>query len=131
MSQEDRELALEAYTAATARPKPDFETVNRLFDPEHVFVPLTAQIDTREFRGAAALSEFPDLRDWEGSIEAAVDVGRGKVLLVTQGEYRASSSGPSVPFRSWIVATLRSGRVIRTELYVDPAKALEAAGPAE
>jgi ketosteroid isomerase-like protein len=131
MSREDRELALEAYTAAATRPKPDFETVNRLFDPEHVFVPVTAQIDTREFRGAAALSEFPDLSDWEGTIEAAVDVGRGKVILVTQGEYRPSSSGPSLSLRGWIVSTVRGGRVLRTELYTDPGKALQAAGLSE
>ena len=131
MSQADRETALEAYTAATARPKPDFETINRLFDPEHVFVPLTAQVDTREFHGAAGFREFTDLRDWEGTIEAAVDIGRGKVLLVTQGQYRGSSSGASVPLRSWIVSTLRGGKVLRTELYLDPGQALEAAGLSE
>jgi ketosteroid isomerase-like protein len=128
MSKEDLTVAMAAYTAATARPKPDFETVNRLFDPEHILVPLTAQIDTRDFQGASAFVEFPDLADWTGSIEGAVDFGRGRVVLVTQGEYRGSSSGASLPMRSWIVATLRGGKVLRTELYIDPVKALEAAG---
>jgi ketosteroid isomerase-like protein len=125
MSEADREIALEAYTAATARPTPDFETVNRLFDPDHVLVPLTAQVDSREVRGAAGFRDFSDMRDWEGEIEGAVDIGRGRVLLVTQGHYRGSASGASVPLRSWIVATLRSGKVLRTEIYRDPAQALE------
>jgi ketosteroid isomerase-like protein len=121
-------VAVEAYTAATLRPKPDFETVNRLFHPEHVLVPLTAQLDTRDFQGVAAFLDLPDLADWSGTIEGAVDFGRGRVVLVTQGEYRGSSSGASVPLRSWIVASVRNGKVLRTEIYVDPVKALAAAG---
>jgi ketosteroid isomerase-like protein len=131
MSRDDLKLAMEAYAAATARPKPDFETVNRLFDPEHILVPLTAQVDTRDFEGASAFNEFPDLADWTGTIEGAVDFGAGRVVLVTQGEYRGSSSGPSIPLRSWIVATVRNGKLIRSEIYVDPLKALEAAGLSE
>ena len=134
MSQADREIALKAYIAATARPTPDFETINRLFDPDHVFVPLTAQIDRREFLGAATFRDsdfFSDLRDWEGEIEAAVDIGEGRVLLVTQGHYRGSASGASVPLRTWIVSTLRGGKVLRTEIHLDPAQALRAAQPPE
>ena len=43
MSRENLDLALRAMRAACAQPKPDFETMNALFDPDHVLVPIAAR----------------------------------------------------------------------------------------
>ena len=38
--------------AALAQPEPDFATVNEFYAPDHVFVPLAADMLEREARGA-------------------------------------------------------------------------------
>jgi ketosteroid isomerase-like protein len=142
MSQENVELVTSALRAATARPKPDFATMNEVFHPDHVFVPLNT-IDTDEVRGGRGYRAF--LREqvqagdadsaageastsWEADLEGAVDVGPSKVLCVLILRVRGSASGVDIESRTWIVATVRDGRVSRTELYSDPATALEAVG---
>jgi ketosteroid isomerase-like protein len=128
MSRENVELVTRAMRAATARPKPDFATMNALFHPDHVWVPRA--FDTDEVRGArgyqAFLREQAQAMSWEGDLEGAVDVSGDKVLCVFSGRYRGSASGVQVSQRQWAVATVRDGQVSRTEMYSDPAEALEA-----
>src|SRR5438876_318957 len=57
MSQENVELVITAMRAAWARPKPDFATMNEVFHPDHVLVPLTT-IDTDEVRGARGYQAY-------------------------------------------------------------------------
>lgn len=42
MSQENLDLVVRAIQAAIKKPKPDFETVDALYDPDHVLVSLAA-----------------------------------------------------------------------------------------
>ena len=54
MSQENLELVVRATEASLERPKPDFETINTLYHPDHVLVPLTANaLGEAEAKGAA------------------------------------------------------------------------------
>jgi ketosteroid isomerase-like protein len=140
MSQENVDLVTRAIRGATARPKPDFATMNALFHPDHVLVPRALDID--EVRGARGYQAF--LREqaqagllespaeaaisWEGDLEGAVDVSGDKVLCVFSARYRGSASGAQVSQRQWAVATVRDGQVSRTEIYSDPSEALEAVG---
>lgn len=62
------------------------------------------------------------------TFDGAVDVGGSKVLCVFTAQFRGPTSGAEFEQRTWAVATVRGGRVVRTEVYTDPAKALEAAG---
>ena len=144
MPNPDVELVLRALRAAAARPKPDFATMNQLFHPEHVLIGLQT-LDTGEFVGArewqaglrevahpghAVPTEGAPL-SWEADIEAAVDVGAGKVLAVGSTSFRGASSGAEVMQRFWAVSTVRAGLVTRTETFTDPALALHAALPDE
>ena len=137
MSQENAELVKRAFRAATARPKPDFATMNALFHPDHVLVPVT--LDTQEVVGARGYQAFlqGDAGDggapvsWEADFEGAVDVGSHKVLAVLTGRYRGSASGVELEQRNWAVVTVRDGLVARTEIYLDPAEALQAAALSE
>jgi hypothetical protein len=53
MSQENLDLVVRATQAALKRPKPDFETVNALYHPDHVLVPLAANtLGEGEAKGA-------------------------------------------------------------------------------
>jgi hypothetical protein len=102
MSKENLDLVKSALTAATALPKPDFATVNRLFHPDHLLVTLYRHIEAEEVRGGRGYQAF--LREqgplglsestgdapmsWETDFEGAVDVGRDKVLAVASGSSR-------------------------------------------
>ena len=135
MSQETLDLALRAVRAACARP-PDFETVNALFHPDHVFVSVTAGLlGEAEAKGGvgykAWLEENADVMSWEADVRGGVDVGPEKVLVVTENRSRGATSGLSSEFRAWTVVTVAGGRVTRSEVHLDPAKALEAAGLSE
>lgn len=134
MSQENLELAMKAIRATTARPKPDFATMNEVFHPDHTFVPILGQIEEAEFRGGRGYQQF--LREqagsdapmsWESDFKGAVDVGNHKVLAVTDARYRGATSGVEIAQRTWVVMTVRDGRILRTEIYLDPAEALNAA----
>jgi ketosteroid isomerase-like protein len=135
MSEETLDLALRAVRAAAALP-PDFETVNALFHPDHVFVPVTSeQLGEAEAKGAAGykawLEDSANVMSWEADVRGPVDVGAQKVLVVTVNRFRGATSGLSSEFRAWAVVTVAGGKITRTEVYIDPAKALEAAGPSE
>ena len=143
MSKEELELVTRAIRATSARPKPDFATINEVFHPDHVMVPTFGQLESEEFHGARGSQQFfrrvgvhTEASDapmsWEGTdLEGAVDVGNHKVLAVTTAWHRGSSSGIDVVQRFWVVMTVRGSRIARTEVYADPAEALEAVGRSE
>jgi ketosteroid isomerase-like protein len=138
MSQEELELVTRAVRAATARPKPDFATLNEVFHPDHVFVPVIGQIDAKEYEGARGYQQF--LRQevgnigatdaaltWETDFEGAVDAGNHRVVTVSSVRLRGSASGVEFEQRIWTVMTVRDGQVVRTESYTDPTEAFRAA----
>jgi ketosteroid isomerase-like protein len=136
VSQENLEIAKRALAAVTAGPDPDYATVNRLYSRDHVFVPIGVAGGIEEVaegvEGYQAWSEglqelFVNARH---EVHGAVDVGPDKVLAVSTTHYEARASGVASQQRIWSVMTLRSGSIVRTEAFTDPAKALEAAGVA-
>jgi ketosteroid isomerase-like protein len=143
MSKEDIELATRAIRAVMARPEPDFETMNEVFDPDHVYVPTTRAIDAEEYRGGRGYQQF--LREeggnigasdaalvWdEADLEGVVDVGNHRVIAVTAARFRGKRSGVDFEQRIWVVMTVRDGRICRTESHTDPTEALKAAGLSE
>jgi hypothetical protein len=98
MSQENLDLIVRAIRAASNKPKADFETVNRLYHPDHVLVSLVANtLGEGEAKGAAGynawLQQIGDAVSWEGELRGAVDVGPDKVLAVTLTRFKGASSG--------------------------------------
>ncbi len=136
MSQENLDLVVRAMRAVLARPKRDFETVNSLYHPDHVLVPLAANtLGEAEAKGAEGfkvwLEQTDDAVKWEAELRGAVDVGPDKVLVVTLNRFRGASSGIESVNRVWSVVTVADGKLTRTDTYFDPVKALKAAGPSE
>jgi ketosteroid isomerase-like protein len=135
MSQKNIDLVTRAARAATARPTPDYDTVNALYHPDHVLVPILSELEGREYRGArgfqAFLVEQEGIISWEMDLAGAVDVGHDKVLAVFDARWRGSGSGAQVEQRIWVVATLADGLVARTEVFATPADAIEALGRTE
>jgi ketosteroid isomerase-like protein len=134
MSQERLELVTRAMKAALARPEPDLATVNELYAPDHVFVPLGHMVEgeahgARGFR--AWREETQELLGAEHDLQGAVDVGTDKVLVVTTTRYKGTTSGLASEHRTWSVVTVAGGKITRTEAYADSTEALEAAGLSE
>jgi ketosteroid isomerase-like protein len=133
MSQEGLDLVLRAYRAATRRPKPDYETVNALYAPDHVFVSvLGGELGEGEAKGGegyrAWLKSQMDVMPFETDVEGAVDIAPDVVLAVATTRAQGASSGLENEQRMWSVVHLAGGKITRTEVYIDPVKALAATG---
>ena len=49
MSEENVELVRRAFEAGIRKPKPDFATVNALFDPDHELISFTSRVEGRSY----------------------------------------------------------------------------------
>jgi hypothetical protein len=138
MSQEEVELATRAIRALSARPKPDFATVNEVFHLDHVYLPMSRELEGGEYHGARGYQQFlreeggpagvtGGLLSWEADFGGAIDVGNHKVIAVTTGRFRGKASGVEFEQRAWVLMTVRGGRISRTQSFTDPAEALKAA----
>ena len=118
--------------AALARPELDFAVLRELYAPDHVLVPTGADMVEREARGERGFRawrvETDELLGAEHEVRGAADVGPDRVLVVTSTRVKGSTSGFASEERFWNVVTVRGGKIIWTEAYRDPAKALEAVG---
>ncbi len=131
MSQENVELVVRAMSAVFKRPKPDFETVNALYHPDHVFVSLTGnKLGEPEAKGGRGyktwLGTTAQVMPWEAELYSAVDVGPDIVLAVATNRFRGATSGIETELRTWSVVTVSGGKITRTAVFDDPAEALEA-----
>ena len=137
MSQENLEIVERVIRAVTARPKPDYETLNELVASDHVLVPAGAEVGIEEEAHGATgyrvwrdnlTASFSDIRI---ELKGAVDLEPDKVLAVTAVSALGRTSGAEAGQRLWNVITVRQGKVVRTEAYTDSAKALHAIGLSE
>ena len=126
------EIARRAYEAGTRRPKPDFATVNALYDPDHELVTPLSRLEGTIYKGAAGFREWLGSRpeDWE-SLTFRVDDARAidaeRVLLVATFTGRGRRGGVEVEQEQGLVVTVRDGRVVRTDAYNSVEEAISAA----
>jgi ketosteroid isomerase-like protein len=132
VSRENLELVLRALRAYAEAPRPDFTTINELFDRDHVFLPFP--LDEHEGRvGAEGYRAFVEELDSVMPIEAtqvegAVDLGPNTVLAVATQRLRGRASGIPAEQRFWFLMTVIDGKIKRTEAYTDPAEAVRSSG---
>jgi ketosteroid isomerase-like protein len=120
VSRENVELVRQALEAAFHKPKPEFETVNTLFDPEHELISMLSQIEGRSFRGAAGFREWMAFMDegfgqWEASLESVEDLSDDRVLLISVVSAQSRMGEVPIEQRLGFVVTVRNGKVARTE----------------
>jgi ketosteroid isomerase-like protein len=132
MSQEDVDLVVRALEAVARRPRPDFETINQLFHPDHVLVPIEAtKLGGSEVEGASGykrwLESVANITPWEMEVVSAVATGPSTVLVTITLRFRGAASGAELDQATWLVVTVEDGRLRRTETHFDEAEALEAA----
>jgi ketosteroid isomerase-like protein len=133
MSEENVEIVRAAIEATIRRPKPDWETMNALFHPDHEFLGRDAGLEGgRGHRGAegyrAWLTSISETLEWEVKLAEVTEIDHERVLAVTPTKFRGRQSGAETEQRIAAVVTVREGKVVRTELFQSPEQALEAAG---
>jgi ketosteroid isomerase-like protein len=133
MSQENLELVTRAINASFVKPKPDTATMNELYHPEHVWVPV--DVATTEVVGGAGykawLDEQGELMPWEGELHGAIDIEPDTVLAVSTIRWHGAASGIDLEQRVWNVMTVSDGQITRTEAFLSSADALKALGRSE
>jgi ketosteroid isomerase-like protein len=130
MSQENIE-AFRAYIEAINEDDPD--AVFDVCDPEVEFHEDPKFPDAQVYRGRDEIER--NYREFTASfeyyryeIEDLRDAGGDKVMAVLRERARGKASGLTVDRRSGWVTTFRNEKVLRFEIYLDPADALQAVG---
>jgi ketosteroid isomerase-like protein len=103
------------------------------FDPEIEFHEDPKFPEAEVYRGRDAVMHYfrefgASFKSYRFEIEELRDAGDDKVIAIVREHASGKASGLEVHRRSGWVATLRDGKVLRLEIYLDPADALEAAG---
>jgi ketosteroid isomerase-like protein len=134
MSAENVELVRRAGEAAMRKPKPDFDTVNELYHPDHEFVSRITGVEGQSFRGARGFRDWlahqaDAWESWHTTVEEVTTLDEDRVLAVIV--FHAKSRRTSVPIEDRFVAvyTIRGGKIIRTETYRSREQAAESVRP--
>src|SRR2546430_4971105 len=106
MSQEELELVVRGLNAAGRRPKPDFDTINAVFHPDHVFVPVVyRELGEGTAKGAGGyrnwLAEIENVMPTEGELEGAIDGAPGKGPAVANLQVHGRAGGIGRRGRVW------------------------------
>jgi ketosteroid isomerase-like protein len=137
MSQENVELARTAFEAFNRAFNEGVPDLYDMLDPEIEWIPMTAILEGRTYRGHDGVREWIEdmKREWtsyETMPERFQDLGDDRVLAL--GTWRARGRGGDVlldfPHASWLLQ-YRKGKIVRVETFTDRTQALEAAGLSE
>jgi ketosteroid isomerase-like protein len=136
MSQANVELVRRAIEAVQRRPKPDFETMNELYHPDHEFVSALDALEGGSHRGARGYRDWrvdvEEATEYESRLEQVTEIDERRVLAITPTNIRGRSSGVTLKEeRLACIVTVRDGKIVRTEVYSSPDEALKAVGLAE
>jgi ketosteroid isomerase-like protein len=127
VSQENVDLCRKAFDAGQ---RLDWDAWDRYFDPD-VFVRLDPSWPEQRIYGREALRRFwLDARETMGSdgrIDEIVDLG-DRVLIRFSAKTRAQHSGVEGELRWSEVSTIRDGRFVFTEVFLDYHQARKAVG---
>ena len=118
--------------AATSGQDLDWDTINAVYHPEHVLVPITAGLGDGEVKGAAGAEDwFEKQRSataWDSELHGLLDMGPNVVMAEISVHFRGRASGASGEQHMWVVMELRAGKITRTLAFTRPHEAaLEAA----
>jgi ketosteroid isomerase-like protein len=69
-----------------------------------------------------------DFSDFAFEVEEVIDAGENRVVAIQRQVGTGKASGAPVEMRTATILRLESQRVVRIDIFLDPAKALEAAG---
>jgi ketosteroid isomerase-like protein len=137
MSQENVEVVRRIYEAWIAR---DYETVVSAYDaeirlnpdPEASWVGMDENYLGHEGVRRYLRAVYEAFEDYRPEIEQIIDVGEGRVLTLAVEHGRGRGSGAQVQAaRTAHLWTLRNGKAVQIDLFLDRKRALEAVGLSE
>jgi ketosteroid isomerase-like protein len=137
MSQENVEVVRRIYEAWIAR---DYETVVSAYDaeirlnpdPEASWVGMDENYLGHEGVRRYLRAVYEAFEDYRPEIEQIIDVGQGRVLTLAVEHGRGRGSGAQVQAaRTAHLWTLRDGKAVQIDLFLDRKRALEAVGLSE
>jgi ketosteroid isomerase-like protein len=119
--------------AIAAFSKGDWVTLESFYWPDAEAQAPEGWPEAENARGWPAMRrQFERLKDsWEEDsfeVLSAEDLGEERVFLAGIWHTRGKGSGIEVDLETWVLATLREGRISRIEFYIDREKAMRAAG---
>lgn len=131
MSRENVEIVRRAL-AATSRQEIDWDTVNAVFHPDHVFVPATSGLGDGEVMGGPGYKEWIELQksvtEWDSEVHGVLDMGPNVVMALISLHFQGRASGAGGEQQMWLVMELKGGRITQTLTFTRPHEAaLEAA----
>ena len=128
------EIVRRAMSAAYRRPKPDFETINVLYHPDHEIVSRLADVlGVTSLRGAGGYREWLDntgeVWEWmELELEEVSNIDDERVLVVSRARARSRLGGVPLDQRFGSIVTVDDGKLVRTQTYRSVDEARKAAG---
>ena len=137
MSQENVEVARQAFVAFNRTFTEGTPEFYEFVDPEVEWIPITALLEGTRYQGHDGVRQWmEDMKgDWEvfeTHAEEFRDLGDDRVLAL--GTWRAQGRGSGVeldfPRAAWLTR-FRDGKIIRLQTFTDRELALEAAGLSE
>jgi ketosteroid isomerase-like protein len=138
MSQENVQLVRESFLATASGDQAARRVVGeRYFDQsiEWDMSGVGGWPEKQLYRGQE-VGEFLDAwaaswREWHFDLDEVRDAGGEQVFAAIHEWGIGADSGASVDQRRYFAATLREGRIVRMQMFSDPAGALEAVGLGE
>ena len=130
MSQEDVEVVRQAVDAFNAR---DRDRLLGLMDPE---IEFQSVFERKTYRGLAEMVQYREdldatLEEFRSEDDRFLDAGEDRVVYLYRVVGRGTGSGAPVSRENAILWQLRDGKLLKGEVYLDQAKALQAAGLSE
>jgi ketosteroid isomerase-like protein len=140
MSQENVDFLAGLFAAAESLDKEALlaalpTLIEQTCDPDIEWVEDPQRADARVYRGHEGVREswerwLEDFDAWGWEVERITAHG-DRVLVVVVEHGRGSASQAEVSGRSYMVCTLRAGKILRYQEFYDEGQALEAAGLSE
>ena len=129
MSQENVEIVrrtVDAYRSG------DIDAGLAAYDPDVEFDVSSARPEGGVFHGHEGVEEgiqawVARWAEWRFEVEEIIDAG-DRVLMIIREFGRGEKSGVEVTQHIFWVQTIRNGKIVRAELFIDRNRALEAAG---
>jgi ketosteroid isomerase-like protein len=127
MSEENVEIVRQAVEAFNAR---DRDRLLGLMDPE---IEFRSVFERKTYRGLAEMVQYREdldatLEEFHSEDDRFLDAGGDRVVYLYRVVGRGTGSGVPVNRENAILWQLRNGKLLKGEVYLDHAQALEAAG---
>ena len=130
MSEDNVEIAKQALAAFNAA---DWELLETFYWPDAEALAPEGWPEAEDSQGWEAIRrQFERLKDsWsedDYEIESAEAVGEHKVLAAGTWRIRGHGSGIEGEIKTWILSTLREGKIARMQFFLEEEQAKRAAG---